>query len=186
VVGAGGIEDVRRECPGDGQVRRLPVEQRQESLHVEPELRLDELFRPRRQPLRPGELLSAERRVALVGASLGGAAVIVAATALRPPPEAVVGVSAPARSTLQRRPLHYSIDPNAAARSLRVPVLLVASSIDTPFPQDARTLYAVVAGAARRLVIVPGPGHGTDLLHGRRDRPALRRRVVSFVRESAR
>jgi hypothetical protein len=112
--------------------------------------------------------------------------VIVAATALRPPPEAVVGVSAPARSTLRRRPLHYSIDPNAAARSLRVPLLLVASSIDTPFPQDARTLSAVVAGTARRLMIVPGPGHGTDLLHGRWDRPALRRPVLSFVRESAR
>jgi hypothetical protein len=63
-------------------------------------------------------------------------------------------------------------------------VLLAAARIDAPFPRAARTLYTAAASDRKRLLIVAEPGHGTDLLLGRFDRPALREVVSRFVRAS--
>src|SRR5919201_1956798 len=73
------------------------------------------------------------KKVVLVGASLGGIAVIVAAANTRPAVDGVISLSGPAS--------YAGIDAVAAARRLRVPVLYLAGDNDDGFTTDARTLY---------------------------------------------
>jgi pimeloyl-ACP methyl ester carboxylesterase len=97
--------------------------------------------------------------VLLVGASEGAKASLVAATTLDPPPAALVSLSA--ERTLQ------GADVLPAAAKLRVPVLFVTARDDLVVGDATSQLYkAASKSPSRRLEVVTGDAHGTDLLGG--------------------
>jgi alpha-beta hydrolase superfamily lysophospholipase len=104
------------------------------------------------------------RQVVLGGASLGGAAVVAAAAAIKP---AVNGVF-----TVGGTHTYESVDALAAARRLTVPVLFVAAAKDDAgrFAQEAREMYAASPSMDKRVVIYPGSPHGAPQLRSRRPR----------------
>ena len=110
-------------------------------------------------------------RVVMIGGSIGGAAVVVGATAITPAVAGVVGVSAPAADA--------DVNALSAVRKLRVPILLVNGARDALVPlSDARRLYRAAASREKRLVIIASGSHGSGLLSGgdaaaRRARGAL-------------
>ncbi len=114
------------------------------------------------------------RRVVLVGASIGGRAVVTAAAKARSGEvDAVVSLSG-------ERVLGGQRDIIVDARRLRVPTLWVTSTGDgyTNFGAETRQLHRAARGHARpdRLLVVGGDDHGWDLLTG-----AQARRVVPAV-----
>jgi dienelactone hydrolase len=131
---------------------------------------------------REDEVLAAARwlrahgagRVVLVGASIGGRAVVTAAA--RGGPRQVDG----AVSLSGERILGAQPDLLADARRLRVPALWVSATNDgyTNFATETRQRYRGARGHARpnRLLVVGGDDHGIDLLTG-----SQARRVVLAV-----
>jgi pimeloyl-ACP methyl ester carboxylesterase len=117
-------------------------------------------------------------KIVLVGSSMGGTAVLSAATRIRPPVAGVVSLSGPA--TFQ------GVDAGAAVSRLRVPVLLVAAADDHPFVDDARTMYRAAPVRDKRLLVVPGGGHGTSLLEFGSDAPKVQAAVRRFIADHAR
>ncbi len=104
------------------------------------------------------------KRVVLVGASIGGRAVVTAAArGGRRQIDAVVSLSG-------ERILGAQADLLVDARRLRVPALWVSSENDgyTNFASETRQLYRGARGHARpdRLLVVGGDDHGIDLLTG--------------------
>ncbi len=103
-----------------------------------------------------------KQKVFLVGASMGGIAVLVAGANVKPPVDGVVSVSAPAR--------FLGLDAVATAPRLRVPVLYLAAVDDDnagfDFSKDAETLHAATASNDKRLVVLPGFLHGVALVGG--------------------
>jgi dienelactone hydrolase len=114
------------------------------------------------------------KRVVLVGASIGGRAVVTAAA--RAGPREVDGVV----SLSGERILGAQRDLLVDARRLRVAALWVSSENDgyTKFAAETRQLHRAAPGHARpdRLLVVGGDDHGIDLLTG-----AQARRVVPAV-----
>jgi hypothetical protein len=112
--------------------------------------------------------------VQLVGASEGAKASLIAATTLQPPPAAVVSLSA--ERTLR------GTDVLPAAASLRTPVLFVTARDDSFVGGATGQLYKAAAKApSRRLEVVPGSAHGTELLAGAAG-AKLEGIVVAFLR----
>ena len=113
-------------------------------------------------------------RIVLVGGSLGAMASIVAGATVEPAVMGVVAVSPGLE--------FFGLDALAAAPKLRAPALIVAAKQDGEFPRYARTLYDAVASPEKRLLILPGPEHGFELVwqyRARRARPLL----DAFIRE---
>jgi dienelactone hydrolase len=94
--------------------------------------------------------------IVLMGASRGGTAVLVAGASLKPPPKAVIALSAPA--------VYNQDDAASAVANLTVPTLFVAAEDDGSIPADAQSMSAKVAPNLRTLKIVPGGSHGKNLL----------------------
>jgi pimeloyl-ACP methyl ester carboxylesterase len=117
-------------------------------------------------------------RIVLVGSSTGGTAVLSAATRVRPPVAGVVSLSGPSS--------FGGVDATAAMRRLRVPVLLVVGADDRPFVDDARALYRAAPVGDKRLLVVPGGGHGTSLLEFGADAPRVQAAVRRFVADHTR
>jgi dienelactone hydrolase len=112
--------------------------------------------------------------IVLVGASEGAKASLVAATTMRPPPLAVVSLSA--ERTLR------GTDVAPAAAKLTAPVLFITARDDSLVGDATERLYqAAGRAAARRLETVPGDAHGTDLLAGAAG-AKLQGDVLSFLR----
>ena len=105
-------------------------------------------------------------RIVLVGSSMGGTAVLSAATRVRPPVAGVVSLSGPSS--------FGGVDATAAMRRLRVPVLLVVGA-------EARTLYGAARVRDKRLLVVPGGGHGTSLLEFGDQAPRVLTAVRKFI-----
>jgi dienelactone hydrolase len=105
-------------------------------------------------------------RVALVGASMGGAAVLIAGTKLQPPVAAVVSLSGEADPTnlVGGIPLHAG----AVVDQLTVPTMFVVATNDRYVSvQETRTMYRAVKSDAKRLEVLSGDfdgGHGWALL----------------------
>ena len=95
-------------------------------------------------------------KVFLVGASLGGNAVLAAGPQVQPPVAGVVSLSAPADFN--------GVDALAAVRKLTAPVFLVAAKDDLPFGPDAQRLYDACPAADRKLDLEDGGLHGRSLL----------------------
>jgi pimeloyl-ACP methyl ester carboxylesterase len=94
------------------------------------------------------------KKVILGGASLGGTVALMAAARTHE----VVGafsLSAPA--------VYGNAEALPAVRRFRAPVLFVAAAEDSHFADDARRLYRAAASREKKLLIVPGSEHGTDL-----------------------
>ena len=95
--------------------------------------------------------------VALIGASMGGAASLAAATGLTPPAAAVISMSAPT--------VYPNADAMSAVPRLTVPVLYLVGETDGAFAANARELHAATpATTTRELVVVPSSAHGIFLL----------------------
>lgn len=123
-------------------------------------------------------------RVVLVGASQGGAEVVIAGAR---PPSGVVGVVALSADSLEdplaARP--FASSARRAAAALRLPSLFAVARRD-PYVAvaDTRRLVASVPSRATRLALLPAAsGHGWDMLTrgspGARDR--LSTAIVSFL-----
>lgn len=100
----------------------------------------------------------AAREFALMGASMGGTASLVAASRSQDPVVAVIALSAP--SSIEGL--------TAGAEVLQAPGparLFVAGEFDTSAAESARQM-ADASPQPKRLEIFPTPDHGTDLLEG--------------------
>jgi pimeloyl-ACP methyl ester carboxylesterase len=117
-------------------------------------------------------------RIVLIGSSMGGTAVLSAATRIRPPVAGVVSLSGPAS--------FQGVDAGAASSRLRVPALFVVGADDQPFVDDARTMYRAAPVSAKRLLVVPGGGHGTSMLEFGDDAPKVLAAVQGFIAEHTR
>jgi len=113
----------------------------------------------------PGDIVAAAgylrghgaKTIALVGASMGAAASVDAATQLKPAPAVVVSLSAPKA--------YQSADAIDAAKQLTVPVLYAAGVGDGEFADDAQALYdATPATTNRTVLIAPSSSHGIGLV----------------------
>jgi alpha/beta superfamily hydrolase len=124
------------------------------------------------------------RRIALVGASMGGAIAVVAAAQLHP--AAVVDLSGE-RDTTGLTP---GIDANAGAAASRVTAsaLFAVAHADRYVPiADMRTVARRVRSATSRLIVLPATaGHGWDLLFGGETKwSPLAATVAEFIRRHA-
>ena len=104
-------------------------------------------------------------RVALVGASMGGTAVLVAGTRVRPPAAAVVSLSGePDLTSLIDLPLKAS----AAVPQLTSPALYVVATGDSDVSvAQTRALYRATRATDKRLMVLSGADsgrHGWELL----------------------
>jgi dienelactone hydrolase len=96
-------------------------------------------------------------KVVLVGASMGGSAVVVAGTSINPPVSAVIAVSAPGNFKGQNA--------SAAVRSLTVPFRTIAAFDDDGAVVTAKSLAqrAIKSPSAKAITFAAG-GHGWALL----------------------
>jgi dienelactone hydrolase len=124
---------------------------------------------------------SGARSVALIGASKGARAVLVAASLSASRVSAVVSLSA--ESTGRTGPPRIT----PFVRRLHVPVLFLAARHDpwTADGVDTHELYEAAHGTQRQLVELPGAAHGVDLLAGRRGRQ-ITKQILSFLRQHIR
>jgi dienelactone hydrolase len=99
--------------------------------------------------------------IVLIGASLGGTASLVASSRIAPPVDGVVDLSGPA--------VFGKLDAVAAARGLRVPLIVVVARGDSVVADDLRTFRAA-ATAEKQLVTLSGYDHGVDLVAGSQGR----------------
>lgn len=109
------------------------------------------------------------RRVALGGASMGGAAALQLAASDEP--AAVIALSPPAR--------FMGLDAITGASKIRAPVLLMAAQEDGPAYESLQALAGAMEAEATRLF--DGSAHGTNLLG---DRPEALEEIVSFLRRT--
>jgi dienelactone hydrolase len=119
------------------------------------------------------------RRVAAIGASLGGRAVVQAAARDRGALAAAVSLSA-------ERSVRAMPELLPVARRVRVPSLYIGSRDDgyTMFGRDTRQFHRVTPAKVNRMVLVPGGDHGVQLLSdatGSRVRAA----IFAFLRANA-
>jgi pimeloyl-ACP methyl ester carboxylesterase len=107
-------------------------------------------------------------RVALVGASMGGTASLLAAS--RQPVVGVVTLSAPVE--------FMGLDARSVVKALTAPKLFMAAEKDVG-AAGAREL-ALLAAPPKGLFICPGGDHGTDLLQGDSSK-AVADRITAFL-----
>jgi pimeloyl-ACP methyl ester carboxylesterase len=92
--------------------------------------------------------------IALAGASMGGTAVLVAAS--HDPTITRV-------ASLSGLRVFEGLAAGRAVRQVHAPTLFIAAKEDSPYIEDARAMYHAAPGD-KRLLVVPGFDHGTDLL----------------------
>jgi alpha-beta hydrolase superfamily lysophospholipase len=117
----------------------------------------------------------------LVGASLGGTAVMVAAPSIEPPVAAAVSLSGEADLESFFRGAGLSAD--AAVRRLHVPLLVMVSRGDRYVSvPEARRLIRRAATHDKRLYVLAGSYHGWDLLYTAPYRKRAGRILLRFLR----
>ncbi len=95
--------------------------------------------------------------VVLIGASMGGTAVVAAAPQIEPPPAAVISLSGPSN--------YGGVSAYNAAPRLTMPVLYAVCQYDTAFVDSAHELYDRTPATVNRQLLEPVcGGHGVDLL----------------------
>jgi dienelactone hydrolase len=129
-------------------------------------------------------------RVALVGASMGGAAVLIAGTRVRPPVAAVVSLSGEADPTNLVGGI--PLDAGAAVKRLKVPTMLVVATGDRYAPVgETRAMYRAVTTHDKEVLVVSGSSfdgrHGWDLLTDTAgdQSTSVAAKVAAFLRRSA-
>jgi alpha/beta superfamily hydrolase len=124
------------------------------------------------------------RRVALVGASMGGAIAVVAAARLHP--AAVIDLSGE-RDTTGLTP-GIDADAGSAAHGVTAPALFAVARGDRYVPvADMRVVARRARSATKRLIVLPAAaGHGWDLLFGTETTwSPLAATVAAFIRRHA-
>jgi dienelactone hydrolase len=108
-------------------------------------------------------------RIKLVGASMGGTAVLVAASEITPPVDGVVSLSGPT----------YFRGMNAvrAVRRSRVPVRFLVARGERRFAPDATYLMRAAAAKDKAIMRVANGGHGSSMLTV----PAAKAFVLAFL-----
>jgi pimeloyl-ACP methyl ester carboxylesterase len=97
------------------------------------------------------------KHVFLLGASMGGAAVVQNSAGLR-----VDGLISLSGTKLWKG---YGINDPAGVRGLSAPFLYVGSRQDPRAPlEEARSVFAGVGSSDKRIVLYPGEAHGTSLV----------------------
>lgn len=134
----------------------------------------------------PGEVAAAakwarqhgSRRVVVMGASMGGTAVMVAAAHLGGSVSGVIDLSGPAEFA----------DMNAlgAARRVRVPALFAYGTLDLGFAADVRHVRAATAARDKPILAIKTQDHGVDLVHAEYGFARVRVAVLRFIREVTR
>ena len=117
-------------------------------------------------------------QVVLVGSSMGGTAVLSAATRIRPPVAGVVSLSGASS--------FGGVDAEGAMGRLRVPVLFVVGADDQHFTEQARVMYRAARSRDKRLLVVPGGGHGTGMVEFGDDAPRVLGAVRRFITDHTR
>jgi dienelactone hydrolase len=114
-------------------------------------------------------------RVGLIGASVGGRAVIQAAA--RNPAFVAAAVSLSAERSVAALP---EILPGA--RRIRVPSFYIGSREDgyTTFGRETRDFHRVTPARVNKMLLVPGGDHGVDLLSDSNG-PRVRGAIVAFL-----
>ena len=110
-------------------------------------------------------------RIALVGASAGGDAVICAAAKARA--DAVVELSAP--------DAYSGMDAATAVKTLTVPTLFTVGQLDEDFVESSKALHAASPAKDKRLDVVLASAHGTDLMA----RSVVKKSVRAFLTQYA-
>jgi pimeloyl-ACP methyl ester carboxylesterase len=131
----------------------------------------------------PGEVAAAanwardhgSRRIFLMGASMGGTAVMVAAARLGDRATGVIDLSGPAT--------FGDVNALSAARHVHVPVLFGYARLDTSFATDVRRVRAATAARDKPVVSVGGLVHGVDLVVAY---AKFRHAVLRFIQTTAR
>ena len=108
-------------------------------------------------------------RIVLVGASMGGTGVVVAAPRIRPRVSGLVDLSGPTG--------FGGVNALPAAKKLRAPALFVAGRDDGSYALATRTLYRAAASRDKKLLMAPTSWHGVDLLA----LPAVKKAVLAFI-----
>jgi pimeloyl-ACP methyl ester carboxylesterase len=130
----------------------------------------------------PGEVAAAAewarrngaRQIVLMGGSMGGTAVIVAAAHLGASIAGAIDLSAPAEFA--------GMDALAAARRVHVPILFGYGAQDAAFAADVRSVRAAAATRDKPLVTVSGPTHGAALVDPDVGYARVRKAVLRFIR----
>jgi pimeloyl-ACP methyl ester carboxylesterase len=134
----------------------------------------------------PGEVAAAARwahdagarEVVLMGGSMGGTAVMVAAAHLGASVAGVIDLSGPARFA--------DMDALGASRRVHVPVLFGYGVKDGSFAADIRRVRAATATTDKPLVTVGDQTHGTALVDPGVGYAKVRRAVLRFIRTTTR
>lgn len=96
------------------------------------------------------------RKVFLIGASMGGTAVLAAAGEVTPPVQGVVSLSGP--------DVFDAADAMSAVKTFTVPVAYIAGALDHEFADDAQRMYAATTEKAKTIHLLPDLSlHGVDL-----------------------
>jgi alpha-beta hydrolase superfamily lysophospholipase len=94
--------------------------------------------------------------VFLLGASMGGTAVLAAGANTRPRVDGVISVSGPAE--------FGGADASTAVARLEAPVLYLVAANDDGFTDDAHALYRKTASSDKAIRVLPGAEHGVLLV----------------------
>ncbi|WP_144125477.1 alpha/beta fold hydrolase [Catellatospora sichuanensis] len=117
--------------------------------------------------------------IVLVGASMGGTAVLAAAPTVTPAPLAVVALSAPSV---------FGANALDAAPKLTMPVFYAAGEFESSFADSARELHGLTPKTtAKELLIVPTDWHGVYLLTpgGSAATDTVRAKLAEFLKAHA-
>jgi pimeloyl-ACP methyl ester carboxylesterase len=133
----------------------------------------------------PSEVAAAARwahhagagKVVLMGGSMGGTAVMVAAAHLGASVAGVIDLSGPAR--------YAGMDVLAAARRVHVPVLFGYGVRDSVFASDIRRVRAATATRDKPLVTVGDQTHGAALVDPAVGYAQVRKAVLRFIQATA-
>ncbi|NUP46502.1 MAG: alpha/beta hydrolase [Catenulispora sp.] len=110
------------------------------------------------------------KKIVLVGASMGGTAVLAAAGEISPPVQGVVSLSGPSD--------YGPADALAAVKTFQVPVSYFAAGKDTEFATDAQTMFDATTEKDKALKIVADSSdHGVQLW------PEVRPDVFAFIKQ---
>lgn len=115
--------------------------------------------------------------IVLMGASMGGTAVVTAAARLSPPPAGVVDLSGPPRFS--------GMDAIAAATRVRAPILFGVGLRDGGFTAGIDETRAAAGETTTSLVTVPSNSHGAALVDPVVGYQEVRDAVAGFLRRIA-
>lgn len=117
------------------------------------------------------------KNVVLMGAAMGAAASLVAASEVAPPELPVAGVISVSS------PLQYGqLNPLDTAKKLTVPVLYLGGLNDPEMYQATNGLYAATTGNAKTVLVANSDKHGADMLKADApDAANVRKAVTDFL-----